>query len=146
MEARSGSARSGWEKHPDTKEPIDSPGRREEEDKETRTVLANKLLRSCSCAPCDLSVNSCAPCPACHVSSHPSVPALTYMAARTQVDLSCLFIMKAIERLQNGWMSAALPALCSICRPDGEEGRGEGEGEMAPPRGKKTERKAGLRE
>lgn len=76
------------------------------------------------------------------------------MAARTQVALSCLFIRKAVERLQNGWTSAALPALCSICRPDGEEGwmggggggRGVVDWYVAPPRGKKTERKAGLGE
>lgn len=48
------------------------------------------------------------------------------MAARTQVALSCLFIRKAIDRLQKGWTSAVLPALCSICRPDGEEGGGGG--------------------
>lgn len=56
------------------------------------------------------------------------MPVLTYMTARTQVALSCLFIRKAIERLQNGWTSAALPALRSICRPDGEEGGGGGGG------------------
>lgn len=64
------------------------------------------------------------------------------MAARTQVALSCLFIRKAIERLQNGWTSAALPALCSICRPDGEEGRGGG-GEGYGPSSWKEDREKG---
>lgn len=83
------------------------------------------------------------------------MPALTYMAARTQVDLSRLFVRKAVKRLLNGGTSAALPALRSICRPDGEEGEGVGGGDggdrgvvdwyMAPPRGKDTERKGGLR-